>query len=313
METLVTLSIIIVNYNSNEFLLKCVESIYRSVTRLHFEIILVDNHSSEPPLRFNKKNLITIINGENVGFAAANNQGIKRAKGRYVLLLNPDTVLLGDAVHRMVRFLEKNNKVGVVGSRILNPDRTLQPSCKNFPSMMNIFLENSGLYTILPFRRVIGKYYYRMGDFQEPTAVDSVLGACLMVKREILREVGTLDEKFFMYGEEVDFCKRVKDAGWEVIYHPEAEIIHWGGGSSGQNFRANLIEQHRARCLYMKKHFNGLKVRIGTWMIVFGLIGRVAAGFIPGMKEENNTNLRIRNFLQVLRFYLAGEKSDERE
>jgi len=193
MKPVVTLSIIIVNYNSNAFLKKCVESIYRSVNRFYFEIILVDNHSSEPPLRFNKKNLSTIVNRQNIGFAAANNQGIKTAKGRYVLLLNPDTVLLAEAVHRMVQFLEKNKKAGIVGSRILNPDLTLQPSCKNFPSLMNIFLENSGLYAILPFRRVIGKIYYRMGNFKEPRAVDSVLGACLMFRRAIIRTTGGLD------------------------------------------------------------------------------------------------------------------------
>ncbi len=308
MESPIILSIVIVNYNSNEFLERCIQSVYQTVKKYRFEIILVDNHSKEPIISFDKKNISIIINKTNVGFAAANNQGIKISKGKYILLLNPDTLLLQNAIHQLVEFLEEETSAGIVGCRILNPDRSLQISCKNFPSLVTIFLENTGLYTSIPFKKWIGRYYYRVGDFQDTKVVDSVLGACLLFRRDILPQVGFLDEQFFMYGEEVDFCKRVKEKGWDIFYYPHVQIIHWGGGSSRHNYSKNLIEQHKARRMYMQKHFSKTDAAIGTSMIVLGIILRMVGGLFTFFYDEKLASNRYRQFSELLRYYLGVKK-----
>jgi GT2 family glycosyltransferase len=307
----IDLSIVIVNYNSLQFLETCIESIQRTVKNLQYEIIIVDNHSINQKFTFKLSNIKYIINKKNVGFAAANNQGIKVSIGKYVLLLNPDTIVLTNAIEILCRFMEEHPNAGIVGSKILNHDMTLQPSCKNFPSILTIFFENSGLYSIFPCKKYIGNKYFRFSDHNHIKKVDSVMGACLMTKREILSHTGLLDESYFMYGEEVDFCKRVKNAGWDVFFCPDAKIIHYGGQSSKLAFQKNLIEEHKSRILYMNKYFSKTKRNIGKILIQAGLMIRILAcikDFIKVNGKEKLAYKRFELYKNVFKFYLYGNQ-----
>jgi len=310
----IKLSIIIVNYNVKEFLRNCINSICASLTTKGYEIIVIDNNSSDNSVEMLKNEfpqVKLIENKENRGFAAANNQGISISKGRYILLLNPDTIVLPNALDTMMAFLDSHPKVGALGCRILNPDGTLQSSCRNFPSLLMIFFENIALYKLFSKSRVISKYYLRYWDHNKNRAVDWVLGACLMVRREVIDMVGLLDENFFMYGEDADWCKRINKQGWEVFFIPEAQIIHYGSQSSKLQQVQNLIELHKSRQLFFKKHYGRITASLGR--IIYGLgvflrlMSCISLFVLTGGEERTKERLRV--FSAIFRWYIRTSKS----
>nr|TEU11950.1 MAG: glycosyltransferase family 2 protein [Anaerolineales bacterium] len=253
----IDLSIIIVNWNTRDLLAKCLDSIFQTVWTSAYEIIVVDNNSTDgsvnmvhtqyPTVRF-------IENQQNVGFTQANNQALAVSYGRYVLLLNSDTEVQPGALDALVCFMDAHSTAGAAGGHLLNPDGSFQASHTDFPTLWREFLILSSLG-----RALLRPSYPSYGPEVEkgPQRVDYIEGACLLVRREAVEQVGGLDEGFFMYAEEVDWCYRMKQAGWEVWYLPEVRVIHHGGGSSRQRENRMEAELYRSRIRFFRKHYGG--------------------------------------------------------
>ena len=254
-----SISIIIVNYNASRLLKDCIDSIYREATTVPFDIWVADNDSTDtsvPMVRQNFPHVNLIENKENVGFAKANNQAIKKCTGDYILLLNPDTIVLQNAVEKTVDFMDENSTIGICGCKVLNEDGTLQFACRrSIPTPGVAFFRLTGLSRLFPNSKVMAKYNLTYLNPNEANEVDAVSGAFLMVRKQVVDNIGTLDERFFMYGEELDWCLRTKKAGWKVMYYPDAEIIHYKGECSKHNSRKAAFEFYRSMYLFHKKHF----------------------------------------------------------
>lgn len=252
------ISIIIVSWNVRELLKKCLESIYRFSAGLDLEIIIIDNNSSDGTVDMVKKNfpkVKTLVNHNNLGFAAANNQGIKQATGDYILLLNPDTEIRKNAIKKTLDFIKTKERAGIVGCKHLNPDMTLQPSVRKFPRVLAVFLILSKVAKIFPNLSPVYKYLYKDFNYKYNQPVDQVAGSFMLIDKNLIREIGGFDEKFFIWFEEVDLCKRAKDALWEVWYFSQAEIIHHGGQSFKQQLTLKKQKLFfKSALYYFQKH-----------------------------------------------------------
>ncbi|MGA2092320.1 MAG: glycosyltransferase family 2 protein [Sedimentisphaerales bacterium] len=252
-------SIIIVNWNTKDRLKECLCSIYEQNVRCTYEVIVVDNASSDGSIEMVKREfprVILVENQENKGFAAANNIGINAAKGRYYLLLNSDTVVLGNVIDEVVSFADSESRVAVVGCRVLNPDRTLQPTCFMFPSLLNMILSSIYLYKLFPRSRFLGREQMTWWNRDDTREVEVVTGCFMLVRRQAVEEVGVLDERFFMYGEETDWCYRFKQAGWKVVFAPVGQIIHFGGASSSKMAAGKTLQLRGAILQFIAKHYS---------------------------------------------------------
>lgn len=257
------LSIIIVSWNVRELLQNCLRSVLAE-TNLRLQIIVVDSASTDgsPEIiteLFPQVELVACQ--ENVGFPGGNNLGMARANGRYILLLNPDTIVHGDALAKMLSYLEQNPKVGVVGPQLLNDDGSVQSSRRRFPNLRTAFFESTWLQPYAP-QAVLDDYFVRDAGDDETAVVDWVMGACLMTRQEVVAQVGGLDEKYFMYSEELDYCRRIHEAGWQVVYYPQAQVTHLSGKSSEQAVTQRHINFNRAKLRYFRKYHGRLAAGI---------------------------------------------------
>lgn len=263
-------SIIIVNWNTRDVLRDCLESVYRQTKGISFEVIVVDNASSDGSVEMVKAEypqVALIENKDNHGFAAANNQGMMIARGKYILLLNSDTIVLDRAIQKTITFADQNPEAAVVGCRVLNSDMSLQPTCFMFPSVLNMVLSASFLYKIFPRNRFFGRELMTWWDKSTPRQVDVIAGCFMLVRKEAIDQVGMMDEDFFMYAEETDWCHRFKRAGWKNLFTSEAEIIHFGGASSGKLKTEMALQLRASMLLFMKKHNNWFVYR-RAWEVV---------------------------------------------
>ena len=237
-------SIIIINWNTREVLRECLASVVSNLAGLSAEVFVVDNASTDGSCEMVAEcfpDVQLIRNDSNRGFAAANNQAIRIAKGRYLLLLNSDTVVLGDVLQRSLQYMEKHSYVGVLGCRVLNGDGTTQLTCSRFPTIVNLLLLCSSLWK-LPWPRIFGRYQMRDWARDSERDVDTVTGCYMFARAKAVRDVGLLDESFFFYGEETDWCKRFWNAGWRLRFAPVGEITHYGSLSSRRcNHRRDLM------------------------------------------------------------------------
>lgn len=258
-----TLSIIIVSWNVRELLQNCLRSVLAE-TNLTLQIIVVDSASTDgsPEMiaeQFPQVELVACQ--ENVGFPGGNNLGLARANGRYILLLNPDTTVHGDALSKMVSYLQQNPKVGVVAPQLLNEDGSVQSSRRRFPTLRTAFFESTWLQPYAP-QAVLDDYFVRDVADGETAVVEWVMGACLMTRQEVVAQVGGLDEKYFMYSEELDYCRRIHEAGWQVVYYPQAQVTHLSGKSSEQAVTQRHINFNRAKLRYFRKYHGRLAAGI---------------------------------------------------
>jgi GT2 family glycosyltransferase len=231
------LSIIIVSYNTRQLLENCINSIQRNILDLHYEIIVIDNDSSDgsTDMLLNEHPQVKLIkNNYNAGFAKANNQGFGHSSGEYILLLNSDTIVQYGAVNKLVNFMDNCSEAAICGPKLLNSDLTLQQPCRRgFPGCINSVAHFSGLERLFPKSRLFGSYHMTYMDSGKSHEVDAVSGACLMIRREVIPQIGgLLDEAFFMHFEDIDLCYRVKKKGLMVWYVHDSEIIHLKGQSS---------------------------------------------------------------------------------
>lgn len=299
------ITIVIVNWNTCDILRDCLCSIYTETKRLKFEITVIDNASSDDSVRMVKEKfpqVILIENSENRGFAAANNQGIAVAQGRYILLLNSDTVILDNAIAKTVKFADAHPEAGVVGSKVLNADRLLQPSCFMYPSILNMILSSSYLYKVFPNNKFFGRERMTWWKRDDITEVDVVRGCFMLVRSNAIERVGTMDERFFMYGEETDWCYRFKQAGWKVMFTPDAEIIHLGGASSQQMNPVMTLQLRGSILLFMRKHRGLLEYPFACFLVALFFLLRVPYWLILAITSNTDKN----KCLQRARTYAIG-------
>lgn len=274
------LSIVIVSYNTKDLLIQTLESVYQATDSLTKEVFVVDNASQDGSAdavaaQFPEAHLVR--NEQNVGFSKANNQAIRNSSGRYVLLLNSDTVVSADTFAAMVRFMDEHPQAGAGGCKVVKPDGSLDLACRrSFPTPLNAMYQALKFDKLFPNSPHFAAYNMTYRDVNETYQVDCLVGAFMMLRRDVLAEVGLLDGRFFMYGEDVDWCYRIKRAGWEIWYYPETEIIHYKGASSKKKKVRMIYEFHRAMKLYYDKHHAPAKFFLVNWMVYGGIFARYA-------------------------------------
>ena len=271
--TRVDVSIIVVSWNTINLLRNCLSSIYQTTPGVTYEIIVVDNGSTDgsPDMVAGEFPTARLLRLEvNIGFARANNFGISVSKGKYICLVNSDVEMLPACIDVLYAYIESHPKVGVLGPKILNPDLTLQPSCLGIPTPWNTLCHALALDSIFPRSSFFGGLFMRFWAHDKVARVGALVGCILMVRKSHLDVVGLLDERFFMYSEDVDWCKRFQEAGYEVIFMPEAKAIHHGAGSSSSNPVRFNNEKQRAFLVYWLKHYG----RAGQLYMAFVILLR---------------------------------------
>jgi len=268
MTSVCRVSIIIPTWNTRELLAACLESLEGSTSGLCVETIVVDNGSTDGTahlLRSHFPSVRVASNTENLGFGRAANQGAALSTGSYLLFLNTDAELMPDAVYTLVRFVEAQPRAGIVGTQLRNADGTFQGSYAPFPTLSREFLILSGLGRLL-----WGAQYPSRGpeDEQGPQEVDWVGGACLLARKIAFDAVGGFDDSFFMYGEEVDLCYRMRRAGWQVWYQPAARVIHFGGSSSAGQPTEREAQLYRGRVQFFRRHHGPASAALLASMII---------------------------------------------
>lgn len=258
----VDLTISIVNDNNRELLRGCLRSIYEHAGKPSFEVYVVDNASSDNSAEMVRQEfpqVHLICNHVRRGFSANHNLVLRQGTGRYFLLLNDDTVVMSEALVDLVRFMDEHPEAGVVGCKLLNPDGMLQRTANRFPTLAFGLLEILSINHLWPNNPIHRHNIYSRWDRNSLREVDAVSGACLMVRREAMAQAGLLDENFFLYIEEVDWCYRIKKANWRVYYSPHAQVIHYGGQSTKKLNRDTLDSIYWESFLYFyKKHYGDL-------------------------------------------------------
>jgi len=307
------LSIVVVSWNTRALLERCLGAVAASLAAapLAAETFVVDNGSSDgsPALvreRFPWVHLIA--NDRNRGFTAANNQALRLARGRHLLLLNSDAEPLGGALAALVRFLDEHPRAGACGPELLNPDGSHQSSRRRFPTLATALVESTTLQRFVPARHPLLRRYYAL-DLPDHRAapVDWVVGACLVVRRRAAEQVGLLDEGFFMYSEELDWCRRLRSAGWEVWYVPSARVVHHGGGSSGRDLLHRHRYFHESKCRYFAKYhgrLTGTVLRLYLLLTYVAQFGEEALKLLLGHKPALRRQ-RLELIAGVLRWQAA--------
>ena len=309
---MIDLSVIILNWKTREDLRRCLHSIFQSQPSLvpvgssrreargvavpaahegrppEMEVIVVDNASTDgsPEMvreQFPQARLI--VNPDNVGFSAGNNRGIEASEGRYVLLLNPDTITQPGAFAALVAFADAHPEAGVVGAKLLNGDGSLQYSCRAFPTLATGFFRDTPLGRLFPNNRYNRNYLLTDWDHNSPREIEWVSGAAMLIRREVLEQIGNLDEDFFMYCEDVDLCYRARQRGWKTLFCPDAVFTHLIARASDQNAGAMLKERHRSMYLFFRKHYAATAHPL-VWPLVVGGLAARASGLVLKNKVD---------------------------
>jgi len=309
------LSICIVNYNTKDLTSKCIESLFQNLRDINFEIIVVDNASTDGSIDLLKQRFPMVIfigNTMNLGFGKANNQAVKRSKGEYILFLNSDTYCTSDVIKEMINYADNNNDIGVVGIRLLNPDGTIQRSSHTFPSVKTVFFHIFKAKRFLPLvKRFLNKcsilnsildkeltsyiFYERLNS---PIEVDVVPGACMLVRKEILEMVRGFDENFFLYFEDIDLCKRIKKNNYKIILIPEVGIVHYGGASFRTSFLDFSPERYKGIIYYFAKH-HSLIDNIVVRLLFIVIIPLKLIGILLKTKDNASKKKAIKSTLGV--------------
>lgn len=301
------LSVIIVSWNVRELLARCLESVQASLAQADFigEIIVVDNASSDGSadmVRAHFPQAVLLEPGTNLGYAGGNNLGLRHAQGRYVLILNPDTELVPDALSHLVQALDAQPSIGVVGPALLFPDGRHQSSRRRFPTALVGLVESTPLEFLFAASPLLRDFRLLDHPDDQPQPVDWLVGAALVVRREVVEQVGLLDEAFFMYFEELDWQRRIKAAGWSIWYWPEARVVHHEGASSGQVVARRHILFASSKIEYYRKWYGprtAAVVRGWLWLL-FGWELLVESVKLLLRHKPDLRRERIRQYRQVL-------------
>jgi len=280
--------ILVVNYNTANLLPEMFAAIAAAVDDKNVRFLVVDNASTDASVTVLKERYPDIyleVNSTNLGFGRANNQLLPRISAKYALLLNTDAFVSPDTLTKTVAYLDKHPACGVLGVRLVGRDGTLQPSCRNFPTPFNLFLTKTGLAQLFPAVSLMDDMAW---DHATARECDWVPGCYYLIRREVIDQVGLFDPRFFLYYEEVDHCRRVKAAGWQVVYFPDTEVVHIGGESaksageltdSGRQLSALQVE---SELLYFRKHYGSPGIALHLLLVVLGDVILVLKHFVKG-------------------------------
>lgn len=277
MEKRIDLSVVILNYNTVDLTRKCLETVFASkLGKYAMEVIVCDNGSTDGSVAMITNEFpqaIFINNKKNIGFAAGNNPGIKRATGRYILLLNTDTEVPSKTLATMIAFMDKHPEAGAATCKLLLADGTMDPAChRGFPTPWVAFTYMAKLEKLFPKTRLFGEYHQGYKGFDTIHEVDCIVGAFFMVRREIVKQVGLMDEEFFMYGEDIDWAYRIRKAGWKILFNPTVTILH----KKKQSGRSNILRKrrvvtevyfHKYNWLFYTKHYSNIYPAPLTWIV----------------------------------------------
>ncbi len=299
------ISVIIVNWNVCELLQRCLASIEAQQRDSSLEVIVVDNASSDDSVRMIERefpHVCLIASRKNLGYTGGNNLGAKAARGRYLFILNPDTEIVGDTLEQLVAYLDGHPSVGVVGPQLLYPDGSIQSSRRRFPQVMTALFDGTPFsLRWFPDNRFVRAYTMADRSADEIQPVDWLVGAALMIRREAWQAVGPLDEQFFMYSEELDWCHRCRDKGWEIHYLPTARIIHHERASAQQVQVATRIRIFRSRILYFRKYFGTGWANVIRLFFLVDFAGVLAEETVKWLIDRRKTRLhRMDAYWQVL-------------
>lgn len=301
----VDLSIIIVSWNVADLLRDCLTSIYANQRDLNLEVIVVDSASSDDTVEMIRQHFPQVdlhAENENVGFTRGNNIGLESASGRHILLLNPDTVILDDALTQMVAYLDANSRVGIVGPHTLNTDRSTQSTRRRFPTVALGFFESTWLQPYAP-QNMLNRFYATDIADDATAEVDWVQGSALMLRREVYDNIGGLDMGFVMFSEELDFCRRAKDGGWLVVYLGSAQVIHHGGKSTEQVAARKHTHFQESKLRYFHKHHGSFSAFILRIFLLANYIWQIIIEAIKSLlgSKRDLRGERIRAYWQVIR------------
>jgi len=276
------LAIVIVSYNVGNYLKNCLDSVKKTAQNLDPEIIVVDNNSTDNSLQILAREfpeVKVIANSRNYGFAKGANLGMKKTQAEFILLLNPDTLVSECAITSMLEYMQSRPEIGILGPQLLDPDGSLQHSCRSFPSWSVYFSNRQSLLNrFFPSNRWSNQYLLKQIDHSKIQEVDWITGCCLLLRKKMLEEIDYLDEDFFMYIEDVDIAKRAKAKNWKVVYFPSAKLVHFKSKSVLQNRLRMVVEHHRSMYRYYSKYFPrnllvrnlvflGVFLRLGFWVL----------------------------------------------
>jgi GT2 family glycosyltransferase len=300
------LSIIIVTWNSRTDIERCLHSLAASGTRTSMEILVVDNASTDGTAAFVQSafpGVAVLVSETNDGFAAGNNRALHLAQGRYLLLLNPDTVVYPGSLDVLVKFMDAHPAVWACGPPLFNADASPQRTGVRFPGIWNLLVESLFLDRLFPGTRLFGGHRQLYSDPDIPRSVDYLQGSCLLVHRRAMEQVGRLDEGFFMYFEETDWCRRMKKAGGGVWYVPGPGVFHFGGGATGHYDEPRLLFYHRGLLRFFKKHHPPAAGVVLRFILVFRSMIRIAVWIVYGVTHVPHRSAAasaLRGYLRVL-------------
>jgi len=303
----IDVSVVIVNYNSFDLLRNCLSTVIKHTRNVNYEIIAVDNNSTEgevDTITNEFENIILIKNSTNEGFGAANNKGLTIAKGKYVLFLNNDTIFFENSIKKVFDFAETLNENSIIGCILLNEDKSLQYSVYDFPSLLNVFTSNFFLYSLFPKSKLFNKYHLMNRKINETTEVDVVTGAFLFGTKEKLKEIGGFDERFFFYNEETDLCYRFKQNGGKIFYYPKTAITHLKGGTAKKSGWFAYKNQSLSTIKFFQKHFSRFNLIVALILHYIGIFIRIPIFLLIGFLILNR-DLLIRSYyyLKLLVLY----------
>jgi len=256
----VVLSIVVVSFNTVEYLTRCIDFIRKNPPTVSFEIFIVDNNSKDNSTEIVKEyypEVKLIENSENFGFSYANNQAIVRSRGKYILILNPDTVVTKGAIDQLVNYMEENPSTGAAGAKMLNFDGSMQYSCRRFPTIFNVFFGRQSVFMrFLPYNRISRKYLMMDNDYSRNIETDWVFGASMILRRRALEEVGIFDEDYFIFVEDTDLCYRMREKGWKVYFVADAVIFHHLGVTREKFWKTTVLNHNIGMFKFFRKHYN---------------------------------------------------------
>ncbi len=277
-------SVCIVTYHARDVLRECLVSLQEN-TRLPFEVIVVDNGSADgvaEMLHQEFPQVHYIQNDHNTGYTFPMNQALKAGRGQFLMQLNPDTVILPEAVDRLVAFMQTHPEIGISGPKVLNRDLTLQKPCRRGdPRPWAVFTYFFGLSALFPHSRLFGQYLVSYMDEDVTHPVAGVAGSCMLIRRQVVDQIGYLDERFFAYQEDADYCYRARQAGWQVYYVPQSQIIHYGGlgGSRVEPYRS-IYAWHRSYFIYYQKHLAKDYFFLFNWVYYLAMVLKLLSALI---------------------------------
>lgn len=283
-------SIVIVNWKTPRLLAACLDSILKDEKHGQFEVWVADNNSQDESVEMLKRDypgVNLIANAENLGFGKACNQVIPQAQGKYVLLLNPDTIITDSAISKMASYMDEHPECGAAGPQVLNPDGTLQLACRrSFPDPWAAFFRLTYLSMLFPNNKTFAKYNMTFADPKQVLEVDALSGSCMMVRNSLIDAVGLMDEDIFMYGEDIDWCWRIKEHGFKVIYIPDAVVYHYHGASSRLRPIGATINLHRGMHVFYEKHLAKKYWAPFNWLVYAGIYLRCFVFIVLGSLKQ---------------------------